>query len=61
MFYEKTLKLLAPPINKQLLTCNKIYSDNSTTQAEMYAPASGLDTEVPSGWQRLLMTSNLTI
>jgi hypothetical protein len=50
MFEGKTLKILAPPINKQLLIWNKIYFNNSFTQAVMYASASGLDAEVPSGW-----------
>ena len=48
--WKKTLKILAPGINKQLLTWYKIYSNNSITQTELYASARGLDAEVPSGW-----------
>ena len=47
--WKKTLKILAPRINKQLLIRNKIYSNNSIAQTELYASAGGLDAEVPSG------------
>jgi len=50
MFEEEALRILAPQINKQLLIRNKIYSSKPIAQTELYAAASGLDAEVPSGW-----------
>jgi K+-transporting ATPase c subunit len=50
MFEDKTLKIVVPRINKQLLIRNKIYFDNVITHTAMYASASGLDAEVPSDW-----------